>query len=717
MYSVIELIGHGGNATVSKVTNDEGNECALKQLHQSARNLNNKNKKHEEMRARFIDEIDTINNNFKEIEGIIPILDYSKDDFWYTMPIAKSVVEYIKESSATPSEIVIGIIDICDTLFKLHEKNISHRDIKPSNIYFFHNRYYLGDFGLVDLPDNENNLTRSDRGLGAIFTIAPEMKRNPKDADGKKADVYSLAKTLWMLLTLDETGFDGTYDFFDPKHSLNSYDKLKGVHIVELEKILQAATNNTPENRPTISEFKDGLLEWLEIENDYNKSQKSDWKFFNDYILKSSGDSVVWRNREDIVEVLNYIAKLPAHNHMLYSSGGGQDFVNSSLAPEDECIYISDDCTKYNIVRPKALYFERFKDNEEWNYLFLECDDLSPIISNEGDYERLVEDYPAHYVSAQYSQYGVYDYDSGEQLPEGYKVVYRYNKGKFLFVLKSGPYNGITGTYDGRHGRYSNQDFREYICDLMNSKNGYSKDFKAEGISLKRKAVKKSVTWFSAEKFLKKNYTNLFIDIDSYAEKSSNAAFYISLQINDGLFMYFEEICLCIDGHFQAKQRDDLTDVKLIYSREEAFDCLEKCKNSLSIFCRENGFEDISSYFSINIIKQGKPNHMFSKDEIEVVMRNADDRQHNILVINEDGFVEIVHDGIVSHTYPVRHSSWNAGNRYVGKYSSLETLEDDYISSLQGWLFYLNNGKSIKMDYVHDERDEKLLLEKIKSFY
>ena len=50
----------------------------------------------------------------------------------------------------------------------------------------------------MDFPDNDD-FTKSDRGLGAIFTIAPEMKRNPKPADASKADVFSLAKTLWML--------------------------------------------------------------------------------------------------------------------------------------------------------------------------------------------------------------------------------------------------------------------------------------------------------------------------------------------------------------------------------------------------------------------------------------------------------------------------------------------------------------------------------------
>ena len=75
----------------------------------------------------------------------------------------------------------------------------------------------------------------------------------------------------------------------------------------------------------------------------------------------------------------------------------------------------------------------------KWNYFLLEFDELSPILSAEGyfDNEYLVEDYPAHYVSAQYAQYGVYDYETGNPLPKGFQTVYRYIRGKFLIVMKS----------------------------------------------------------------------------------------------------------------------------------------------------------------------------------------------------------------------------------------------------------------------------------------
>ena len=223
-YEVLSELGEGGNAKVYHVKSKESNEVyALKELQVGG----------EEKHGRFVDEINIIKANSIEIEGIIPVLDYSIDEYWYTMPIAKPIMQYITENELTIEKIVEGVIQLCSTLEKLHEKGVSHRDIKPSNIYYYNNIFCFGDFGLVDFPESENDFTRSDKGLGAIFTISPEMKRNPKQADGRKADVFSMAKTMWMFLTKDEKGFDGVYSYLDTNHSLRYFDKYKNELLVD----------------------------------------------------------------------------------------------------------------------------------------------------------------------------------------------------------------------------------------------------------------------------------------------------------------------------------------------------------------------------------------------------------------------------------------------------------------------------------------------------
>ena len=98
-------------------------------------------------------------------------------------------------------------------------------------------------------------------------------------------------------------------------------------------------------------------------------------------------------------------------------------------------------------------------------------------------------------------------------------------------------------------------------------------------------------------------------------------------------------------------------------------------------------------------------------------MRNADDSVTNQLIIEEDGHAKVIKDDGYGYLFPVRHESWDAGNLYVGKYSKLSRLDDYYISSLQGWLLYLKSGRKQNMDYIHQNANEKDLLEEIKKYY
>ncbi len=729
-FDMIEELGEGGNAKVFRVKEKiSGTEVALKYLCNRST----------EKKSRFDDEIQIMSENCASIDGVIPIIEYSKEQLWYTMPIARPIMEYINEKEIDYQLIINGVIELADTLSKLHEKGIAHRDIKPSNIYYYKNRFYLGDFGLVEFPDNPNDFTRSDRGLGAIFTIAPEMKRDPKHADGKKADVFSLAKTTWMLLTGDEKGFDGTYAFLDESMGLRFCDKFKKIHLVELEENITKATDNSPENRQTIVEYKESLEYWLEVSNDYQKEQLSGWKFLDKYLFgNTQPGSCAWRKKDKIIDILNVIGSMSTYNHMLFPNGGGLDFGKAMGANEDGCIYIHDTIGWCYVLKPKCLYYEGFEDNFRWNYFLLELDELEPIFEkNENNCEDLVEDYPAHYVSAQYEQYGVYDYDSGERLPEGYKSVKRYCRGNFLIVLKSGPYNGIPGTYDGRHGLCSNSEFREYLESVIKTVETLVSYGADERVILRSDLFGtspfKQRTFIShknnyservlVQDFILQNYKlwsfkNLF---ESTVDEK-NIRFYITFNNTDGSVMsYLKKECeyLCKDGFFKKMSSQQEREIYYIYSRQTASKLLERCNKLIEEKCKAENLLvlDIGKYLSLDLERRGKPEHIFTKEEIIKLMKVADDRKNNILVIDENGYPHIVHDIDESHLYPVRHEMWCAGNNYVGKYSPLLTADDDYIMSLQGWLLYLKRSESVYMDYVHNNDDEEKLLEEIKQYY
>ena len=97
-------------------------------------------------------------------------------------------------------------------------------------------------------------------------------------------------------------------------------------------------------------------------------------------------------------------------------------------------------------------------------------------------------------------------------------------------------------------------------------------------------------------------------------------------------------------------------------------------------------------------------------------MKEADDRINNTLVIDEEGYVRIVGNNELDiHSFPVHHEEWNAGNLYVGKYSNLSTLEETYLSSLQGWLSYLQTKRSTYVDYLGENQDEQQLIAEIRK--
>ncbi len=96
-------------------------------------------------------------------------------------------------------EVVRAMAAVARTLSALKGSHgLAHRDVKPGNLYWLDGRWLVGDFGLVAVPDVEE-LTKSDRPMGPVHFTAYEMIVNPAHADPFPADVFSLAKTLWVL--------------------------------------------------------------------------------------------------------------------------------------------------------------------------------------------------------------------------------------------------------------------------------------------------------------------------------------------------------------------------------------------------------------------------------------------------------------------------------------------------------------------------------------
>lgn len=720
-------LGCGGNGEVRiAIHNDTGESIALKCLSKEAM-------VNQEKRERFEDEIITMLKAGEIINGIIPILDYSVEGGWYVMPIAEKIKDHIKNVD----DIVNGIIEIAKTLTELHKRGLSHRDIKPDNMLYYGGRWVLCDFGLVDIPDNPHNLTKNDKRIGATRTLAPEMSRYAKDADGRKADVYSLAKTLWIMLTGNKDGFEGRYTVTDTSISLHEYPHLREEHLVEIDELLNAATRNDPDERPTMEDFVMAMMKRQTTKDDHWKRAESNWNFVKRFLFqKNAPQRSCWMSPVDILEVLNVISVLPIDCHLFFPDRGWMEFERVEPSrTEAGCLDIYTPIAIYRVKLGK-LIFESF-NWASMDYFMLEAEPMEPAVGTEMDEwsEEVVEDGNGRLVSAVDAMYGVYDYDTGEKLPEGSRLLVRCLKGKFLMILKYGPYNMIPMMDDGRHNNCTNDEFRSYVEQLEKV---FAMHSLLEEDAWRRMLdevvehcpyIPKRVLPDTSDEiktdpnFVKDNMW--MFDFKGVMDK------YDGMPVGKAKYRYVfhpstivdifkklltdKEFYLCKDGHLRELGPDS-TDIYEATDRKAALLIGRELSDVIESYCSGKVWKLEQPYFSIDIIKAGHPNFLFSKDEIKELMTAADDRHDNILVIDEDGVAHMIVDKDATSVYPVVHQTWCARKVYVGRYSNLLELDSAYHYCLGKWLDYLEQGIGQQMeDHDNHHESDAELEEKIKE--
>jgi hypothetical protein len=257
-WSLERLLGVGGNGEVWKASR-AGVQAAVKLLKSAFAVPGNKRF------ARFRDEATMQRHLAADHPGVLPLLDSSIPDepspqlpVWLATPIAVPVTAALKDQPLGAA--VEAVAAFAETLAGLHARCVYHRDIKPNNLYRYGERWVLGDLGLVDFPEKED-LTDTAERLGPRNYLAPEMLGEAKRSDGAKADVYSLAKTLWVLGTEQRVPPGGELRVENSQLSIGGYRPHPRVR--QLDLLVERATQHDPEGRPSMRGFADELQAWL----------------------------------------------------------------------------------------------------------------------------------------------------------------------------------------------------------------------------------------------------------------------------------------------------------------------------------------------------------------------------------------------------------------------------------------------------------------------
>jgi serine/threonine protein kinase len=355
-YELGEYIGSGGNGIVFKVKKlDDKKEFAIKILKIHRGNKDDLRKQ------RFDREIESLKK--LEISAVMPILDFniSADGLrWYLMPIAEPITNFLKRTKVNYQDEFQILLEIAKGLKDVHDNEYAHRDIKPDNIFVINNQIVFGDFGLVWHPEFTNISTKYEK-IGAFFTIAPEMYSDePLAKRSKKADIYSLAKTIWMILKEKRFSFDGHYNF-DSKYYIEYNDEQllkKGIRtIATFNRLLMESTNEDPLMRPDI--YK--VIEYIELWIAENKLAEKEISLINQnevinrnlHIIKSNVE--VYTDFNKVRDFLNEIFKANVYSLLIELSNGEYDviFRTNKVQPseiEGGMIFVSTNNKRYLVL-------------------------------------------------------------------------------------------------------------------------------------------------------------------------------------------------------------------------------------------------------------------------------------------------------------------------------------------------------------------------------
>jgi protein kinase-like protein len=246
-YQIVERIGRGGMGTIFKAHDPIlSRPVALKVI---ATEIDVT----DEIRARFFREAQACAR--LSHPNIVTLYDMGEDGgrMFIVMELLDGVElrRLIADRAPLVLEEKLSIMtQVCDGLHYAHQQGIVHRDIKPGNIMRLRNgQVKILDFGIAQIEDIHETLTRSGLIMGTLRYMAPEQARGRAD---HRADIFSVGAVLYEFLGLQPP--------FNAKDALHLLEQLRTedptpLHLVdptipsELSDIVAGAMRKDPAER------------------------------------------------------------------------------------------------------------------------------------------------------------------------------------------------------------------------------------------------------------------------------------------------------------------------------------------------------------------------------------------------------------------------------------------------------------------------------------
>src|SRR5947208_4744654 len=147
---------------------------------------------------------------------IVPCFGITKfpDDGNYAMVLNYkdgNLRDYLQKnhSKLTLNDRITILLYLCESLYRIHEKDLIHCDLHSGNILIQGSTSFITDFGLCGPVDEKS----SSKIYGIVSYVAPELLRGTINAKNtKESDVYSIGMLMWEI-------FAGHPPFDDRAHN------------------------------------------------------------------------------------------------------------------------------------------------------------------------------------------------------------------------------------------------------------------------------------------------------------------------------------------------------------------------------------------------------------------------------------------------------------------------------------------------------------------